>query len=554
MSWMQAIFERVWQVSLSAAVLIGLGWLVIAVFGGRMPAWARYGIWWLVFLRLVVPVVPPAEFSVWNLGSVRGSPATPLTFGRSGGYKPAIQQIENLRYNQKLPVLPLIWIGGVFAWLAAAVTRHRRVARWVQGQGMCTDERVLLVVDRAREAFKVRKSIAVVINQRFEAPAVFGWRRPTLLLPEAWIKHASEDELDGVLLHELAHVKCRDAFLNWVFILVRSLHWFNPLVWHAFRRLRAERELFCDALVLKRLQPPERTAYGNILLKIAAQLSGVPAPSTFVPVLQHKPEIHWRIHMIAKYKSTPWLLSAAFTLLLLALAGITFTRAAEKKGPSAISAPQAFSRAVEVLQGELARQEELVRKLQTQCSKMRAELAERETPGAEALQKLHARRAEVSAEVARLSSLYDSLGKYDRKDLKRTISLAVPDNQLSELMQQQALAEQKLADLLEDRAPAHPDVKRITRVLAQIVKQIDDRIDSIMSGLDARSRAEQALLKELDAQMAGVRNAYVEGLGRARPYEESLQQLRAQEEILQRLRLRMSDERINNALERAKQR
>src|SRR5436190_451750 len=234
MNWVGPLFQRVWQISLSATVLIGLGWLVILFFGRRMPAWARYGIWLLVFLRSMMPVVPPAEFSVWNLGKGQGAVVTPAVFERPAGYKPAIQQIENLRYEKKMSMIPMVWLIGMLAWFAIAVVRNRRVARWVRGHGRCTDERVLSAVDRAQVACKVRKPIAAVINERFEAPAVFGWWRPVLLLPQAWLKEATDEEIYGVLLHEMTHVKCRDALLNLVFILVRSIHWFNPLVWYAF--------------------------------------------------------------------------------------------------------------------------------------------------------------------------------------------------------------------------------------------------------------------------------------------------------------------------------
>jgi len=561
MNWLEPVFERVWQISLSATVLIALGWLVILIFGRRMPTWARYGIWVLVFLRLMLPVVPPAGFSVWNLGRVEGKPVvrqadnsargTPVVFERPAGYKPAIQQIENLRYEKS--VISVLWVVGMAAWVVIAVVRHRRVAKWVRGQGKCGDERVLSVLDRARAAFKVRKEVAVIVNERFEVPAVFGLRRPVLLLPEAWLKEADDQELYGVLLHEMAHVKCRDALLNWVFILLRSVHWFNPLVWYAFHRLRAERELFCDALVLKRLRAPERSVYGSTLLRIAAQLSGATAPPTLVPILQQKPEIHRRIHMIAKYKSTPWLLSAAFALLLIALVGITFTRAADKATSPAATPAQDRAKSLDVLERELRKQQETVRKLQSETSELAEKLGGAEKSGPETLEKLRAQRLEAQAELTRLNSLHTHLSKQKMADLRQSISTAMPDNQLSTLMQQHDQAEQKMADLLEERAPAHPEVRRSARVLQQIDKQIDARIEGMMRGLQAQLSAADAHVQALNRALDEAIAQYRDSLQRARPYQEALQELRAQEELLQRLRMRMLDERINSALEGTRQ-
>ena len=252
--------------------------------------------------------------------------------------------------------------------------------------------------------------------------------------------------------------------------------------------------------------------------------------------------------MIAKYKSTPWLLSAAFTLLLIALAGITFTRAAERKAPPA-TVPPASAKSLDLLKDELNRQEAIVRHLQAESSKWAEELGPAELSGADTLQKLALVRVEVSAELVRLSSLYKQVTSQSRAELRQTISSALPDTQLSQLMQQLDMAEQKLADLIEDRAPEHPDVKRITRVLAQINKQIEARIDGIVSGLKARIAAEEAHSDALGKELDQARARYVERSQRNRPYQESLQELRAQEEILQRLRLRMVQERIDIAIE-----
>jgi hypothetical protein len=330
-----------------------------------------------------------------------------------------------------------------------------------------------------------------------------------------------------------------------------ALAQFNPLVWYAFRRLRAERELFCDTLVMARLQPPDRALYGSMLLRLAAQLSGSNAPPTLVPILQHKPEIHRRIHMIAKYKSTPWLLSGAFTLLLIALAGITFTRAAERKAPPATVAPPRPSTSLEVLRYEIDKQEQIVRKLQAKSTELALELGSTENAGSDILQKIALLQAEAKTEAIRLSSLYDHLRGLNRNELPHAITSTSPDQQLSQLMQQRDLAEQKLADLLEDHTPDHPDVKRITRVTAQIAKQIDDRLVGILTGMKTQLAAKTAHLKELDNALEAANRRNVERSLRQGPYQEVLQELRTEEEILRRLRLRLADERISNALERA---
>ena len=90
--------------------------------------------------------------------------------------------------------------------------------------------------------------------------------------------------------------------MNWIVIFVRSLHWFNPLVWLALRRLRADRELVCDAMVMSRLGIEERQVYGNTLIKLLDDFSGAGFCPSLAPVINHKHEIKRRIAMIAQFQ------------------------------------------------------------------------------------------------------------------------------------------------------------------------------------------------------------------------------------------------------------
>jgi beta-lactamase regulating signal transducer with metallopeptidase domain len=81
---------------------------------------------------------------------------------------------------------------------------------------------------------------------RLEAPAVLGWFRPVVLLPARALTGLSEDQIEAVIAHELAHIRRLDCFVNLFQIAAETLLFYHPAVWWASQRIRAERENCCD--------------------------------------------------------------------------------------------------------------------------------------------------------------------------------------------------------------------------------------------------------------------------------------------------------------------
>ncbi|GMU22495.1 MAG: hypothetical protein AMXMBFR13_25810 [Phycisphaerae bacterium] len=124
------------------------------------------------------------------------------------------------------------------------------------------------MLHRAAGQVGLRRQVLLLGNPRHAMPMTWGLLRPILLLP-AEAEHWPEDRLFDVLLHELAHVKRRDNLTELLARLARMVYWFNPLVWHASRKIVIERERACDDLVLTAGSQPVQ--YAQHILQIAAQ-------------------------------------------------------------------------------------------------------------------------------------------------------------------------------------------------------------------------------------------------------------------------------------------
>jgi TonB family protein len=108
----------------------------------------------------------------------------------------------------------------------------------------------------------------------------WGFVRPQIILP-ASASHWSDERMRVVLWHELAHIQRHDWLAQMIAETLRTIYWFNPLVWLASRRLRFESEQACDDAVLAR--GIDGAAYATALLGLVRDLkqrhNWLPAPA-----------------------------------------------------------------------------------------------------------------------------------------------------------------------------------------------------------------------------------------------------------------------------------
>ena len=108
-------------------------------------------------------------------------------------------------------------------------------------------------------------------------PFTLGLVRPRIYLPDSLQGPARE----AVLLHERTHIRRGDTVTKPLFYLAACLHWWNPLVWLAFRQFERAMESACDEAAVGRRPAPERAAYCEIILQFAAGNHPVPGALAF---------------------------------------------------------------------------------------------------------------------------------------------------------------------------------------------------------------------------------------------------------------------------------
>ena len=231
-------------------------------------------------------------------------------------------------------LLLALWLAGsvvVMARRGVKVARlHRSLSRSGAAPGWLVEE-----VRAIGERVGVRPP-PVLSTPSLGTPLLWCLGRPRLILPEALIKRLAADRWPGILAHELAHLARRDHWVVRLELLVEAAWWWNPLFWHARRRLHEEAEIACDARVVRAL-PERRYAYAEALVDVCEHIarSAIPSPALGVGGAGASHSLEGRLLMILQdpIPHRPTRRASLVALLLVALALPAWTLGQQQEAP-----------------------------------------------------------------------------------------------------------------------------------------------------------------------------------------------------------------------------
>ncbi len=253
----------------------------------RAPKKFSYALWAVVLVRLLVPIsiespvsLVPVRREVFTKELVyeriprveSGSavvdavinPLLPPVTSEAASVNP-IQILLAVAWN--------LWLVGLLAIVIWSVVK------------------LMLLLRRLRGATRLEGSIYV--SDRIGTPFVIGLVRPRIYLPST----LSERERGYILEHERTHLRRFDHIVRIVAFGALVIHWFNPLVWIAFRYAMRDMEMSCDEAVLAKLGDI-RADYGESLLSLTVGRT----PYSPTPLAFGEGDTKGRILNIVKYK------------------------------------------------------------------------------------------------------------------------------------------------------------------------------------------------------------------------------------------------------------
>lgn len=181
------------------------------------------------------------------------------------------QQFITLLFNIAKPIipwLPTVWLIGMpltLAWLTTGLVGVERLRRTSQP---ITTGPIAAALDKAKRVIGVSRTVGLAVCDRLAEPVLVGFFWPLVLLPSAALTGWSPEEMEMVLLHELAHVRRWDNLVNLVQRLFEAVLFFHPAVWILSGWVRQEREHCCDSAVLRH-STSEPKDYAHTLISLA---------------------------------------------------------------------------------------------------------------------------------------------------------------------------------------------------------------------------------------------------------------------------------------------
>lgn len=312
---MEHLFAFVLKASLYGAAVGICILLMRTLLRNKLDARWQYLLWLVLLLKLVIPFGPQSAVSLFNavppINSLSIAAPSTITAQQTPAQDPIGPAIPAVQEDKNIPtfpaveaaafsikeLLPYLWAAGAGGMLLWLFFSYMLLNRRLQKGTRPIPDRVLQLLERCKEKMGIKGHITAVLQQEISMPSLFGAVKPQILLSAKSVE-LEDKALEYILLHELAHYKRRDIWINYLLLLLQSLHWFNPVIWYCFKRLREDMELATDQYVLSLLEQQEHRDYGRVLLTLLENFSTPRLAPKLLAMADDKKSIERRLKMI----------------------------------------------------------------------------------------------------------------------------------------------------------------------------------------------------------------------------------------------------------------
>lgn len=228
--------------SMAILALIAISPLTKRFFSSR---WHYYA-WILALTVLVLPI--KIEHRAHRSVNIQNMPILRVVenMGAEGGERGVQSVGASIDFAE---ILAFIWAAVVLLLIAAKIANYARFIRKMKKS--------------AKETY-LKDGVKV-----YECGGVFSPFAAGLIKRAVFMPKLGEEEKNYALRHETEHIRRGDVYIKWFATIIKCVHWFNPAVYFAARKIDAECEISCDEAAVSGMSREEREKYVETILSIA---------------------------------------------------------------------------------------------------------------------------------------------------------------------------------------------------------------------------------------------------------------------------------------------
>lgn len=291
----RVILTHLLEIGVYALVIFGAVLGFRRVFHNRTRPALRFGLWFLLLLRLTVPftvnsaihlIVLPASQPTEAVAARTEASAQPIrpatvtnpTAMPTGAPDAAKVPTEETQAEQPsapgltiFQWLVILWAVGAAAFLVRRAWMRCLLAARIRTSARVPDPETLGEFRRLCREMHIRRPVRLLEMEDITSPALTIGLRPTVLLPSTLAGADRDQARRFALLHELTHLKRGDDLILLWYGVLRCLWWFHPVVYLMEKPFRMDMESACDARAVRGMSRQEKLAYAALLLELSGE-------------------------------------------------------------------------------------------------------------------------------------------------------------------------------------------------------------------------------------------------------------------------------------------
>jgi beta-lactamase regulating signal transducer with metallopeptidase domain len=260
-----AIIHSLWQ-----GLLVYLGLRLIVLFFPHLSSRVKHNVaitalvwvtsWFVYTLSNEINTHTWVSLNTYDKGILQTVFGLPLQVMHDASY--------SSRYNYAiewmLPYITIVYIVGLIFNTGQLVWARKKISHI--RQTMSIDVQLQLKVDQFVSMLSITDKVQFGLSKLVDVPCMLGYFKPIILLPFTLSTYLSAEEIEIIILHELAHIKRNDYLINLAQQAMSVLLFFNPFAQLINRTINQEREYSCDDIVIEATKNP--LVYAHALLKL----------------------------------------------------------------------------------------------------------------------------------------------------------------------------------------------------------------------------------------------------------------------------------------------